>query len=477
MKRNIPVLIVLVAAITVALFGVNRWRRTIDVPSLEKRVPLATELAEFARPLEAVEQPVRIGEYFSKSAGVPSKMAGEWPRFRGPNCDNIVPDAAGLPDVWPAGGPTVLWSVEMGEGYAGPVIKNGCAYILDYDGKENADTLRCLSMDDGKEIWRRWYKVRVKRNHGMSRTVPAVTDRHVVTIGPRCHVMCADAQNGDLKWGIDLEKELGATVPMWYTGQCPLIDGSNVVIAVGGKALLVGVDCETGKVVWQTPNERKWLMSHSSVVPMEIAGRKMYVYCAIGGIVAVSADQADRGTILWETDQWNHQVVAPVPVSIGDGRVFVTAGYGEGSAMFKVAQEGGKFTVTQVYRLDKSVFACEQHTPVFYRGYLYSVLPADAGSARKQAVCMSPDGKIMWASGSAERFGLGPFLVADNKILILEDNGVLTMIKASEQGFSKLARAKVLDGKEAWAPMAMAGGRLLIRDYGRMVCLDMKAQK
>ena len=29
----------------------------------------------------------------------------------------------------------------------------------------------------------------------MSRTVPAVTDKYVVALGPKCHVMCLDADD------------------------------------------------------------------------------------------------------------------------------------------------------------------------------------------------------------------------------------------------------------------------------------------
>lgn len=476
MKERITVLAVFLAGILIAALALSWWRQSPDVTSITKRVPLDRELADFSSSTTNLEAQVRIGESFTNFAGVPGKTTGEWPCFRGANHDNIVSGGPRLADSWPAGGPPVLWSVELGEGYAGPVVMNGCVYLLDYIGKDNADALRCFSMADGREIWRRWYKVHIKRNHGMSRTVPAVSGRYVVTIGPRCHVMCVDSKTGDFRWGMDLEREWGTTVPMWYTGECPLIDGDQVVLAVGGKALLMGVDLETGKVLWQTPNPRKWQMSHSTVRPMELNGRKMYVYCALGGIAGVSADGADRGSLLWETTEWNHQVVAPAPIPLGDGRVFVTAGYGEGSAMFKVTQEAAGYSVKQLYRLDKKVFACEQHTPLFYKGYLYSVLPADAGAMKKQAVCMDPDGKVMWSSGSADRFGLGPFMIADDKLLIMEDNGTLTMARASSQGYEKLAQAKVLDGKEAWAPMAMVDGLLLVRDYGTMRCLDLRAK-
>lgn len=473
-KGVLPALLILVVGVLVSAGALTWWFGTMSGPVASRRVPLDGEAAGAPQTGTAAERPVRIGEHFARIAGVPSTLPGSWPAFRGELHDNVAPVSEKLADTWPAGGPRRLWSIELGEGYAGPAVRNGCVYVLDYDGDSEEDALRCFSLDDGREIWRRSYQVRIKRNHGISRTVPAVTDRHVVTIGPRCHVMCADAITGDLRWGMDLEKDWGVEVPMWYTGQCPLIEDGQAVIGVGGRALMVGVDCETGKVIWQTPNPRKWKMSHSSVMPMEFSGKKMYLYCAVGGIVGVSAEKQDAGAVLWETDQWNVQVVAPTPVPVGEGRFWITSGYGAGSALFQLVDEGGRFSVKLLKRVEKKVFACEQHTPVFYQGYLYTVLPADAGAARKQAVCMEPDGRVVWSSGAAERFGLGPFMVADGKLLILDDDGMLTMLRATPKGYQKLARARVLDGKEAWAPLALAGGRLLVRDYGTMRCLDLR---
>jgi outer membrane protein assembly factor BamB len=36
-----------------------------------------------------------------------------------------------------------------------------------------------------------------------------------------------------------------------------------------------------------------------------------------------------------------------------------------------------------------------------------------------------------------------------------------------------LGRATVLEGHDAWGPMAMIAGRLLVRDLTRMACLDL----
>ena len=100
--------------------------------------------------------------------GTPSSVAGEWLGFRGPHRDGICDDGVRLARQWPAAGPPVLWRIEVGEGYASPAISGGCAYFLDYDEASSADTMRCLSLDDGREIWRNSYPVPITRNHGIT---------------------------------------------------------------------------------------------------------------------------------------------------------------------------------------------------------------------------------------------------------------------------------------------------------------------
>jgi len=426
----------------------------------------------------SASETVDIGAFFAAFPGTPSRLTGSWPRFRGAGFDNISREKILLADTWGGGGPKVLWSVDLGEGHAGAVVANGRVYVLDYDEKGRADILRCLSFDDGAEIWRRGYKVFVKRNHGMSRTVPAVTDKAAVTIGPKGQVMCVDAASGDFRWGLDLEKQFGAEVPLWYTGQCPLIDGARVILAAGGKSLLIAVDSTTGKVVWETPNPHHWKMSHSSVLPFTIHGKKMYVYCALGGVVGVSAEDADAGRVLFESNAWNHKVIAPSPVNLGDGRIFLTAGYGAGSLMIRIKSDNGVFSVEPLQAMKpEEGLASEQQTPLYYKGHLFAILPKDAGSLRNQFVCCRPDDcrRFVWSSGKTSRFGLGPYLIADDKFYILSDEGVLTVMKADPAAPVVLGQAKVLEGVDSWGPMAVADGRLLVRDSRRMVCLDIRS--
>ncbi len=420
---------------------------------------------------------INIGQIFEAYDGQPSPVSGSWPRFRGRDFDNISRANIKLSTDWENTGPKVLWTVDLGEGHAGPVIYKGRVYLLDYDEVKKQEILRSFSFQDGKEIWRRGYDLEIKRNHGMSRTVPAVSGNHVVSMGAKCQVMCVTADSGKFKWGIDLQKTYQVEVPLWYTGQCPLIDDSVAVLAVGGTSLLIGVQCETGEVVWETPNSMNWQMSHSSIMPMTIAGTKMYVYCALDGIIGVSAEQNNCGEILFKSTEWSQSVIAPSPVYLGNGNIHVTAGYGAGSMLLKITKTNGKYSLEVVQKLKPDEgLAAEQQTPIYYKGHLYSVMPKDAGALRSQFVCVNPEdcSKVIWSSGKTKRFGLGPFLMADDKFFVLSDDGVLTVLNASTNKYSLLAEAKILQGYDAWGPLAIADGKMLARDSRQMVCIDLR---
>lgn len=466
-------------ALLCACLALYWWHSAPSGISVERRIPGMDKRDEIIARRGEQEQQVEIGANFRAFDGTASTLTGSWPCFRGSNRDNIT-SAGIVPNFdWLNKTPKILWTVELGEGYSGAAVHGGRVYLLDYDEKEQADALRCFSFDDGKEIWRRWYKVKVKRNHGYSRTVPAVTDKYAVTIGPMCHVMCVDVETGALLWGMDLVKGYGARVPLWYAGQCPLIDGDMAVIAVGGESLLMGVDCATGKIVFETPNPDKWAMSHSSVMPAVIHGKKMYIYCAGGGgMLGVSAEPDDLGQVLWKTAEWSVSVVVPTPVVLEDGRIFMTAGYGAGGAMFKVNRNADNFSVELLYKHSpREGLACEQHTPVYRKGMIYGVMPKDAGPLARQFLCWDPSGKIVWSSGKSVRFGIGPFMAIDDVFAVLDDDGTLIAVDISKGEYNELGRFRPLTGKDAWAPMAWANGRLLARDSTSIVCIEMEESK
>jgi outer membrane protein assembly factor BamB len=454
------------ACALVALAVLAFWLWPRDSLGLKPRVP-GTDEAPDAETGSA-SNPVQRGQ-LTLGNGQPANLPGEWPQFRGPKRDGISRESLTLNRHWSASPPRLVWTVDVGEGYAGPVISQGRVYLMDYDRDKQQDALRCLSLADGREIWRYAYPIAIKRNHGMSRTVPALASNLVVAIGPKCHVLCADATSGELHWTLDLVQQFGATIPPWYAGQCPLIEGDKVILAPGGKSdLLVALSLQTGEVLWRTPNPRGWKMTHSSIMPLQFGSRRLYIYCGSGGVAAVSADD---GALLWDSTEWRISIAnVPSPVALDDGRVFLTGGYNAGSLMLQFAEQDGKVTAKSVFRIAAEEFGATQHTPILHNGHLFGT------RADGEFVCLGLDGKVVWSSGPNTNFGLGPWLLAGDVIFVMNDTGKLTLVEASTSGYRELGTAEVLKGHDAWGPMALAGGRLLARDLTRLVCLEVGTQ-
>ncbi len=462
-KKYLPVLPTVVAL--AALTALVLWWNSPGREGLKLRVPGA----DAAPGGEARgTNPVFAGKLIA-GAGRPAELPGAWPQFRGPNRDGMAIESAKLSRDWKTTPPRELWSLDIGEGYAGVAVRDGCVYLLDYDRDVKQSALRCLSLADGKEIWRFAYPLTIKRNHGMTRTVPAVADKFVVALDSKCNVFCLDAATGEFKWSVSLVREFGATVPEWYAGQCPLVDGGRVILAPGGKdALLIALDLATGKSLWQTPNPRGWQMTHSSIVPMDFAGRRLYTYCASKGVVGVDAKD---GALLWDSGDWKISIATvPSPLPLLDGKIFFTGGYNAGSLMLHLEHKDGKLTARALFKLAPEVFGATQHTPILKDTQIYGV------RADGRFVCLGLDGKVAWDSGPGAAFGLGSFLLAGDLIFAINDSGKLRLIEASPARFNLLGETQPLNGRESWAPMALAGDRLLIRDLTRLVCLEVSAK-
>jgi len=417
----------------------------------------------------------RLGRFVRISAlatigAAAAAQAADWPQFRGPNRDGISSET-GLLRSWPAEGPEELWRLDVAEGFAGAAVVDGRVYFNDYDVAGSRWLVRCVSLDTGKEQWRFGYHRRIRPNHGITRSVPAVDGNRVFSLDPKCILHCLDAAEGKELWARNLVADYKATIPPWYNGQCPLIDGDRVVIATGGQALLVALDKESGKPIWETPNPQKLLMSHASVVPTEIDGVKQYLYTTLEGPLGVSA--AD-GSLLWSFP-WKFNVSVPTsPLPVGDGMLFYTSCYEAETLMIRVAKASQGFAAEKVFSLESNDWNSETHTPIVYDGHLFAV----GKKKRGLFTCLDRSGKRVWTSQGKASFGLGGYLLADGMFFVMEGKtGVLRLIEADTTSYKELASAKVLEGPEVWAPPALSNGRLIVRDLHTMKCLRVAAKK
>jgi outer membrane protein assembly factor BamB len=299
--------------------------------------------------------------------------------------------------------------------------------------------------------------------------VPATDGKYVFSLDPKAVLHALDAATGKEIWRKNFVQDYGSKIPPWYNGQNPLIEKDKVLVAPAGtSALIVALDKATGEELWATPNPEGWLLSHASLMPAKLGGVDQYLFSVLQGTVGVSA--AD-GKLLWHFPFKFNISVSPSPLAIDSERVYVTAPYDSGGAMFRVKRNSDAFTTEPIFGHAANEWNSEVQTPIVFEDHMFAV-----GKKRRGLfTCLDFDGKQVWTSEGRASFGLGSFLLADGMFFILDGKtGMLRLLEASTKEYKELASARILGGHDVWGPLALSDGKLVMRDFGRMVCIKVK---
>jgi outer membrane protein assembly factor BamB len=406
-------------------------------------------------------------------------VAADWPGYLGPRRDGTSAET-GLLRTWPKEGPTVLWSVPVGIGYGGPVVVGGKVYLLDRDDTVG-DKLRCLDFATGKELWSFTYDAPGKFDHPGSRTTPTVDGGNVYVSGPLGDLYCISTTTHKPVWNKNVWKDLGGgQLPRWALTQNPLIYRNLVIVASQtSQTSVVAYDKLTGELKWKSPvlSGSAGYVSPSLVKVggddhlVMIMSSKGFGRSAGGGSVA-GLDPLS-GTVLWTYGNWQCGIPVPHAVDAGEGRVLITGGYSAGAAMIKVHRAAdGTYGVTELF---KNVnFGAHTQPPILYKDHFYAQYTINERS--DGLVCMTLDGQIKWKTGDDPSFNKGGAVLADGLLFSVDGNKLLYLIEPDPSGFKPLASAELLEPGENWAPIALANGKLLIRDQKNLKCLAVAQQ-
>jgi len=414
-------------------------------------------------------------------AGITGVSAQDWPQFLGPK-RNSSSDQKGILRTWPQQGPEVQWTVNVGIGFGGPVVKDGKVYLLDRDDKVG-DNLRCFELASGKELWNFAYPAPGSVMFPGSRSVPAIDGNRIYTCGPYGHLYSIDINTHKPLWNKNIWTDYGGSaIPKWAITQCPLVYNNLVIVASQApQAGVVAYDKLTGVVKWTTkslgpvgyvtPEIVKVGKEDHLVMITASAGRGE---SASGGKV-VGIDPL-TGKILWEYTNWQCGIPVPGAVDAGEGRMLITGGYNAGAAMIKIEKKtDGSYNVNELYKNPE--FGAHTQPPVLVNGYFYAQYSTN--ERKDGLVCMSIDGQVKWITRRAPLFDKGGMILADGLLLITDGASKLYLVEPDPSAFKPLATAELLKGDagdqrfptQNWAPLALANGRLLIRDQNRLMCV------
>lgn len=407
---------------------------------------------------------VRLAEAAVLS-GVGTAFGADWPQFMGPNGDGTSPEK-GLARTWPESGPKVLWTVPVGKGYGNGAIRDGKLYVLDRADQQR-DVLRCLDLETGKEEWNFAYEAPGAISHDGSRSTPAVSPKHVFTIGPFGHLHCLDRATHRVVWKKNLIEEYDAQAPRWAVAQSPLLYRDTVIVGPqSARAGLVALDQSSGKEVWRSSALGD--MAYASPRLVTLDGVDQIAILNPKGVYAVSASD---GQSLWD---YPHPCKIPIPnVSVlGRGKLFVTGGYNAGSAIIEVTRAGSRWTARNVAGIDGIGAHC--HPGLVYRDHIYVL--CNTNERNDGLVCFDYEGKVVWQTKRDPYLCKGGSILTSDGLIYLMDGakGELHIIEPSPAGFKSLAQAKLLEGREIWGPLALSDGRLLVRDQSQMKCVDLR---
>ena len=395
-------------------------------------------------------------------------LGSDWPQFLGPNRNGVSPEK-GLMRKWPAGGPKVLWTIDVGPGYGGAAIRDGKVYILDRIGEEQ-DVLRVLDVATGKEQWRYAYDASGRASHHGSRSTPTVGDKYVFTVGLFGHFHCIDKATHKPVWQKHLLKDYGGKRPQWAVAQSPLLY-KDVVIAApqSGSVGVIAYEKATGKERWRS--EPIGGMYYHSPFVTTVGGVEQIIMQSTRNVVGLDPTS---GKVLWTYGFRVGVAGIPAPTPLGQDRFFLTGGYEAGSEIIQVARQSGAFAAKRLHRFDEVGSHIQQ--PILVGDYIYAV--CNTNRKANGMVCFGLDGQINWKTGRHPYLCKGNTLLTGDGVFYQLDGreGELHIVQPSPQGFKSVGKVKLLGGKEIWAPMALADGRLVIRDQRQMKCLDIRVQ-
>jgi outer membrane protein assembly factor BamB len=400
--------------------------------------------------------------FFFMSVVTPAQST-DWAQWGGPQ-RNFKSETKGLAASWPETGPPRLWQRELGDGYSGIAAESGKLFTM-YRKGDNEIAV-ALDAATGKTIWEYSYASPFLPDYDMSNgpgphATPLVAGNLVFTSGATGRLHSLDKKTGKSLWSHDLLKEFNGTLRVNGYSCSPIAYKNQIVMMVGGQSSsLVAFNQKDGAVIWKKHDFKN---STSSPIIINVDGQDQLVAFMYGEVVGV--DPAD-GNLLWSHPHpVDFGLNTSMPVWGPDNLLFISSGYNGGSRVLKLTRAGGKTTVEELWahRLMRVHF-----TNAIRVGDVVYGSSGDFGPAPFTAIDVKT-GKILWRHRGFPR---ASFLLADNRFIILDEDGHLLLATATSEGLAVTSKAELLSN-HAWTVPSLAGTRLYLRDRKNIMALDL----
>jgi outer membrane protein assembly factor BamB len=380
-----------------------------------------------------------------------SQNSQDWPQFRGPDRNGIA-TVVTLPAVWPEQ-LTRKWQLDVGEGYATPILVGGRLYVFTREGER--EVMRAVEAGTGSVLWQTSgypAPVTVKsaaRAHGAGpKSTPTFADGRLFTLGMAGTVTAFDAASGKQLW----QRPPDAVQPEWLTGASPLVDRGLMIVHVGGdnQGALTAFDVATGAVKWAWSGDGP---SYASPIIVELGGVRQLVTLTQKTVVGISPTD---GQLLWQrpfTTQYDMNIVNPVV----NGDTVIIGGYQKPTSAFRVARKNSQWTTENVWENPDVWLYMANGVIVGER--LFGLSHKNRG---QYFLLDMKSGATAW-TGEPRAAENAALVRAGDLVMSLEDDGELVVGRVSGTQFQEFKRYKVADSP-TWAAPVISGDRIFVKD-------------
>jgi outer membrane protein assembly factor BamB len=392
--------------------------------------------------------------------------AADWPQFLGPNRDGTTSETV---SPW-KGDLKAAWKMPVGESHASPVVADGLVYAFYQPKGKNADALAAFDLKTGELKWEKSYeRAKFEPFFGNGpRGTPVVSGGKVFTLGGTGVLACWDAKTGEVNWKVDTLKEFSAKNLFFGISTSPIMMGEDKVVAmIGGKgAGVVAFDAKTGKTAWKATDEPA---SYASPV----LANKQLIFLTGANLLGLDVKGEKLWSVPFEGKVSGLIESSTTPLVVND--MVIGSTITGGSIGLRVSEKDGKYVPEQVW-FNKAL-TCYFSTPVVVGDYLYMI--NGAASLRNATISLRcvelKTGKVAW-----EKKNVGQYHAAivrcgppgKEQLLMLDDNGFLTLIEPDVKEYKELSRSKVCG--QTWAHHALVDGNVILRDDKELMCIPLK---
>jgi len=379
-----------------------------------------------------------------------TKAEADWPGFRGPARDGVIPGVR-IETDWSKSPPVELWRRPIGPGWSSFAVAGDLFYTQEQRGDD--EIVACYNARTGEPVWMHRDAARFYESNGGPgpRGTPTLSNGRVYAFGATGILNVLDAGDGAVVWSRNVASDADAEVPGWGFASSPLVVDDVVIVAASGK--LVAYDLATGEPRWFGP---KGGGGYSSPHLLTIDGvEQVLLQNATGAASFAPAD----GTLLWEHPWPGFRIVQPALIAEGDLLVSSSdAAGGISTRRIAVSHGAGGWNVEE--RWTSKGLKPYFNDVVVHEGHAFGF------DGRILACIDLEDGKRKWKGG---RYGHGQLVLLPDQdvLLVLSEEGELALVDAAPDQFRELARFPAIEGK-TWNHPVLVGDLLFVRNGEEM---------